>query len=90
MSLSLSDGSVIIEGGFARLAAAVVGLLVPVVLRIVVVALEVTLPVVGLGAELPEGRAVVDDSLDCCASRFSRKSRRPSSAILFLSSSPSC
>ena len=43
MSLSLSDGSVIIEGGFARLAAAVVGLLVPVVLRIVVVALEVTL-----------------------------------------------
>lgn len=49
--------------------------------------LNVILRVAGLETELAEDPCTVgDDALDCCARRFSRKSRRPSSTILFLSS----
>ena len=97
ISLSLSDGSVTFAAVPARSMTAVGKLLVLVLaapleagVTAAVPLLEVMLRVVGLvglETELEEDLcAVDDDELDCCASRFSRKSRRPSSAILFLSS----
>ena len=94
ISLSLSDGSVTFVAVPARSVTAV-GLLLVLALAALLEAiapasvalLEAILRVVGLETELLEDLSTVgDDALDCCARRFSRKSRRPSSAILFLSS----
>ena len=94
ISLSLSNGSVTFEAVPARSVTAV-GLLLVLALAALLEAiapasvalLEAILRVVGLETELLEDLSTVgDDALDCCARRFSRKSRRPSSAILFLSS----
>lgn len=94
ISLSLSDGSVTFEAVPARSVTAV-GLLLVLALAALLEAiapasvalLEAILRVVGLETELLEDLSTVgDDALDCCARRFSLKSRRPSSAILFLSS----
>lgn len=96
MSLSLSDGSETFVAVAARSVTAA-GLLLVLVLVLAalleavapasVPLLEVMLRVLGLETELVEDPSTVgDDALNCCARRFSRKSRRPSSAILFLSS----
>ena len=95
ISLSLSDGSVTFEAVPARsvtavgllLVLALAALLLEAIAPASVALLEAILRVVGLETELLEDLSTVgDDALDCCARRFSRKSRRPSSTILFLSS----